>query len=242
VSSARRLLFAGSLIPALLAALTPPATAQTIVYGPAARTAFEGFVLNNGDKFLDFNSLNPGLALDTELQISHGLIFASTIQTNGGPIVPPHNVYVTSTSVGGNATTKIVGTPFVGGSDDGRVGYEITFTTPQARAGLQRIWQAGNSVTRFYNQEGTLLATHFNTVGSEFVAYLADFGNTSTWVARIQMDGLVSGGSRQVGYSDDLFYGFSAIPEPGTWALLLTGLGAWAVAAQIGRASCRERV
>lgn len=231
MSSARRFRIASGLVFALLAMPIPPAVAQTIVFGPTARTTFEGYVTNFGDKFLDFNSLTPGLALDTELQASHGLVFASNIQTDGSAINPKHNVYVTTTSVGGNATIKIVGTPFVGGSDDGRVGYEITFTTPQARAGLQRIWQAGNSMTRFYNQDGVLLATHFNTVGSEFVAYVADFGNTSTWVARIQMDGLVSGGSRQVGYSDDLFYGVAAIPEPGTWALLLAGLGVWSAAA-----------
>ncbi len=236
MSSARHSAFAGCLGLALFLGLASSATAQMVVFGPSARTTFEGYVTTFGDSFLDFNSLTPGLALDTELQASHGLLFASTIQTNGAPIEPPHNVYVTSTPVAGNSTIKIVGTPFPGGSDDGRVGYDITFTTPQARAGLQRLWQAGNSLTRFYSQDGTLLATHFNTVGSEFVGYLADFGNPSTWVARIQMDGLVSGGSRQVGYSDDLFYGVAAIPEPGTWALLLTGLGGWAVARRRRRA------
>jgi hypothetical protein len=204
--------------------LTSALSAQTIVYGPSVRTAFESYRTTFGMDFIDFESVSIG-AIDVALQPSYGVSFYSTINTDGSPIVPVHNAYVSGASVGGNTSHKLVGTPYVFGSDDGRVGYEIHFESPQAIVGLERIWQAGNSLTRFYNSEGTLLATHANTTGTEFVGWVADYNDPLTWVSSIGIDGLSSGGTRQVGYTDNLYYGIFAIPEPSTFVLLLMGLG-----------------
>ena len=176
------------------------------------------------------------------MQSALGVSFASTIYIDGSPIVPPIEVYVTNTVRGTNTTLKIVGTPLPFGSDDGRVGYDIFFTTPQARAGIERSWQAGYSLTRFFNSSGTLLATHTLTTGTEFVGYVANYNDPSTWVARMQMDGLLNGGTRQVGYSDDLIYGLAAIPEPPLPLLLATGFGLlWLARRRAARTACRAR-
>ncbi|MBI3042931.1 MAG: hypothetical protein HYY78_08915 [Betaproteobacteria bacterium] len=200
------------------AAVLPQAWAG-LVLGPAARTQFEGFRDGpTADTFIDFNSFAAGTALSTQVS---GVTFQSNINTAGNPF-GPINVVVSSA---GQCTIRcIVGTPFTSGSDDGRVGYQILFTTPQRRAGLLRNWLAQYSLTRFYNASGALLAEHINTVNAEFVGYIADGTDPSTdWVARIQMDGLMNDGiTRQVGYSDDLFFGsaqagstFTPALEPG---------------------------
>jgi hypothetical protein len=213
-------------IKTLLAAalLASTLTAQTIVFGLAARTDFESYRTTLGMDFIDFESVSIG-SIDVALQPSYGVTFYSTINTNGSPIVPVHNAYVSGAPVGGNTSHKLVGTPYVSGSDDGRVGYEIRFDSPQSIVGLDRIWQAGYSFTRFYNSDGTLLGTHINTTGVEFVGWISDYNDPLTWVARIGIDGLSSGGTRQVGYTDNLFFGTFAIPEPSTFILLVMGLG-----------------
>jgi chitodextrinase len=179
--------------------------APGMVIGSGARAQFEGF--RDGpaaDTFIDFNSTPVG-ALTTQIG---GLTFQSNIDTAGNPF-GPIEAYV---STAPQCTVRcIVGTPFAGGSDDGRVGYQILFATPQRRAGLQRIWNA-QTVTRFYNESNQLLAEH---VGSGFVGFIAVGSDSPTqWVKRIQVDGLIDPGdmiTRQVGYSDDLFFGSAAV-------------------------------
>ena len=224
-------------IKVLLAAalLTSTLPAQTIVHGLAARAEFESYRTIFEMDFIDFESVSIG-AINTALQPSYGVTFFSTIATNGTAIIPPHNAYVSAASVNGDTSRKLVGTPFVFGSDDGRVGYEIRFDSPQSIVGLERNWQTGNALTRFYNSEGTLLATHANTTNIEFVGWIADFNDPLTWVSRIGIDGLSQSGTRQVGYTDDLFFGTFAIPEPSTYALLLMGLGGlWFSLGPVGR-------
>jgi hypothetical protein len=212
-----------TLLAAALLASTLPA--QTIVYGLAARTDFESYRTTFGMDFIDFESVPIG-SIDVALQPSYGVTFYSTINTNGSPIVPVHNAYVSGAWVSGDTSHKLVGTPYVSGSDDGRVGYEIRFDAPQSIVGLERNWQTGNSLTRFYNSEGTLLGTHANTTGIEFVGWIANYNDPLTWVAKIGIDGLSQGGTRQVGYTDDLFFGtFAVIPEPSTCVLLMLGIG-----------------
>lgn len=221
----------------LLAAalLTSTLPAQTIVHGLVARTEFETYHEIFEMDFIDFESVPIG-AINTALQPSHGITFFSTIATNGTAIIPPHNAYVSAASVNGDTSRKLVGTPFVFGSDDGRVGYEIRFDSPQSIVGLERNWQTGYALTRFYNSEGTLLATHVNTASVEFVGWIADFNDPLTWVSRIGIDGLSQGGTRQVGYTDDLFFGTFAIPEPSTVVLLSLGLaGLWLTLRPVGR-------
>lgn len=198
--------------------------AQTLIYGPTARAQFDSNVVNYGDRLIDFNAMSVG-PLTTQLQVTYGVAFSSNIQVDGTPIASPHEVFVTSTSVFTNSTIKIVGTPYPGGADDGQVGYQIIFSNPQARAGIERDWQTGAALTQFYNSQGTLLASHTNTAGVEFVGYLANYNDPLTWVTRIQLDGLLYQSVRQVGYSDNLIYGVAPIPEPSIPLLLLTGLG-----------------
>lgn len=106
---------------------------------------------------------------------------------------------------------------------DGQQIWEINFDTPQLYAGLERIFQGG--ITNFYNDVGTLLATHENpTTGFEFVGYLGNSGDLSTYVSRVEIDGIeASAGLFAAGYGDDLFFGM-AVPEPSTYALFVLGL------------------
>lgn len=76
---------------------------------------------------------------------------------------------------------------------------------------MWNIW----SLTRFCNKAGDLLGTHQNTMGREFVGWMSDGNDQSTWASRMGMDGLASGGSRQVGYSDNLFFGIYVPTRPG---------------------------
>ena len=114
-----------------------------------------------------------------------------------------------------------MGSPFAFGGDDGRVGYEIVFDETQGRAGIERVWNT-SSLTRFYNEAGELLAEHQNTVNTEFVGWFAEAVDGSDRVKRIVMDGLAPGGTRQVGYSDNLYFGLE-IPAPGALALVVLG-------------------
>lgn len=137
-----------------------------LVFGPAARTQFEAYATSLGDTFIDFNNLALNTNLSNQLD-SLGVTFASNINTNGTPFGPVH----VQVSAAPGRTNTIVGSPCDGGcTDDGRVGYQILFTSPQRRAGLMRHWNT-QTLTQFYNAAGTLLAQHVNTVGSEFVGF-----------------------------------------------------------------------
>jgi len=184
-------------------AVSPTQAWAGLVFGPSARTQFESYRTSVGDTFIDFNSLALNTNLTSQLS-GLGVSFASNINVDGKPFGPAH-VQVSAAS--GRANT-IVGSPCDGGcQDDGRVGYQILFSSPQRRAGLLRNWNT-QTLTQFYNASGALLAQHINTVGSEFVGFIADGANPATnWVARIQIDTVAPANSRQVGYSDDLFFG-----------------------------------
>jgi hypothetical protein len=183
----------------LMAQLATPAWGG-LVFGTAAKLQFQGFTnVPTLDTYINFSTMTPGTRLTTQIG---GVSFQSNIGTQGETPFGPYYVYLSTSRPG-----QIVGSPCNGCVDDGRVGYQIVFATPQRRAGLQRIWNT-SSVTRFYNASNQLLAEHVNTAGSEFVGFIADSGDAQTgWVVRIQMDGLLSSGVRQVGYSADLFFG-----------------------------------
>ena len=190
-------LCATSAIPALAAEM----------FGPTARTQFENLRDNFGATHIDFGSLGAGTNLTTQLTVANGVSFASNISTFGSPFGPFHVEVVSG---------QIMGSPCGGCSQDGRVGYEIVFSAPQRAAGLARNWNT-TSTTIFYNEAGTSLFEHQNTVNSEYVGYIADSADSATWVKRIQADG--PDASRQVGFSDDIMYGTN-VPEPATMALL----------------------
>jgi len=190
-----------------------------LVFGPDARTQFEDLQSNFGGEFIDFESLATGTNLTSQLS-AQGVSFASNISTGGAPFGPFH-VEVSGAFFGSVGNT-IVGSPCGGCVDDGRVGYEIVFSEPQRWAGLLRIWNTA-TLTHFFNAEGGLLDQHANSVNTEFVGYTADGEDPETdWVSRIQMDTIAPNNSRQVGYSDDLFFD-TVIPEPASLYLLALG-------------------
>ena len=94
---------------------------------------------------------------------------------------------------------------------DGQSKYEIIFDNLQERVGLLRMWTT-DSITRFYNGDGNLLAEHTNTTNQEFVGYIAQYENLQTWVERIEFDGIATEPDDeynklyQVGEVDNLYY------------------------------------
>ncbi len=200
--------------------------AQTIFHGSAAQADFQNYLITYELNSLDFETRAIG-SIRQDLQSSLGISFYTTINTSVGAISSPHNAYVSSANVNGDTSHKLIGTPFPSGTDDGRVGYEIRFDSPQSIVGMIRNWNTG-ALTSFYNSSGTLLGTHQNqTVGLEFVGFLADYNDSATWVSKVVLDGASVSGTRQVGYTDDIVWGTAAIavPEAGTFTLMALGLG-----------------
>ena len=200
--------------------VVPPA--GTLVYGPSARALFETLAAQAGDTRFDFNTVPAGpmapltaggvtVTARTTLQR-----YPSVVTVDYPVSVIPFD-FVTTTPSG---TRELTGTRSASGLPDGQSRYEIRLSVPQRRAGVQRNWNT-NSLTRFYNAAGTLLAEHQNTTGREFVGYLAANDEEGSRVARIECDGLLAGGGYQVGNTDDLFYGSAAIPDsvPTLWAV-----------------------
>ena len=207
------------------AAIAPAATAQ---FGGFATsdTAFRDLFINEATvnmtgTYVNFNGI-AGTRF-TSLASAPGATFESNITTVGTPTngLP---VYASTFS---DRLGTIVGTPFSSGTDDGRMGYQVLFSSPQQYAGIYRNWNSSN-VTQFYNSSDELLY-EFSGLSVYYAGYTGDPNNQSTWVSRIQMDGNLLSGVRQVGYSDDLVYGVSesfAVPEPSTYALFGIGLAA----------------
>lgn len=197
-------------------------TQAGILFGPTAEAEFAQLQLDLNEGFLDFESAPIGTnLLPGSDYFGVGARFASIITTHGQPFGPEH-VEVTGQY---NATYghTIVGSPFQFGGDDGRVGYEVVFDSSQRRAGIRRI--SGAALTRFYNANGDLLYEHLNTTGHEFVGWMADPGDQSTWVARMVMDAVRdTSGVGQVGYSDDLYFG-TIVPAPAGIIGLVFGFG-----------------
>lgn len=186
-------------------------------FGQDARDHFASLHNLLNENFLDFESAPTGSNLLPGTDpFGVGARFASILNTAGQPFGPEH-VEVSGNHGFATYGNTIVGSPFPSGSDDGRVGYEVRFDEAQRRAGILRAWNT-SSLTRFYNAAGDLLVEHQNTTSVEFVGWIADSDDQSTWVARIVMDGLDAGG-RQVGYSDDLYFG-TMVPSPASACLL----------------------
>ena len=205
-------------------ALAFQASAQAgLTFGMYAEIEFQQLHIDTGETFLDFESVpaNTNLLPGTD-PFGVGARFASVINTSGSPFGPEH-VEVSSRHRFAEFGNSLVGSPFQFGSDDARVGYEITFDQVQRRAGLRRIWNTA-STTSFYNAAGELLATHQNTTSAEFVGYIADSDDESSWVARILLDTSAPNNARQVGHTDDLYFG-RLVPAPSTLsALLIAGV------------------
>ncbi len=184
--------------------------------GPDIKAEFEAEAALTGI-FEDFDGI-AGSNFST-LPTAPGATFSSNIGTTGSPI----SVNQVRASTFSGRVGTIIGTPFNGGSDDGRVGYQVVFDTPQQYAGIQRYWN-DQTLTEFYNAADKLIFS-FTGESTPFVGFAADPNDPSTWVKRIQMDTTAASSSRQVGYSDDLIYGTGTltIPEPRTYALMALG-------------------
>lgn len=196
-----------------------------LLIGQAARDQFALWHDTLGEgHHLDFESVAVGTRLLPGTDpFACGARFASIINIDGSPFGPEH-VHVSRSYGAAVYGNTIVGSPYQFGADDGRVGYEVRFDAPQRRAGLMRLWNT-DATTRFYNASGELLIEHRNTVNQEFVGWIGLDPNGSDWVARIVMDTAVTSGTRQVGYSDHLYFGI-LIPAPGAGAVpVLLGAG-----------------
>jgi len=192
-----------------------PYVHAALVSGVDGRAALENFRDNYAGNFIDFTMgvapMPSDRRLDNEFLLSLGVTFATIKDVNLNPI-GPHNVYVSNNT---GYQNTIVGTPSAFDADDGRYTYQIAFADPQRYAGVLRIWNA-STLTRFYDSSDTLLV---EAPGSDFFGYIADSDDTATWVRRIEITGNMAGGSRQVGHTDDLFFG-TTVPEPGLAGLL----------------------
>lgn len=190
-----------------------------IVSGVAARSQFESMHALNGGTFEDFEAYK-GQLLTTQLP---GLTMATTLQRY--PSVATVSLAVAVLPYGFlQAPSGFLAPLRSGNVPDGQSRWEITFDTPQRWTGLVRYFNT-NSLTSFY-AGSTLLGTHQNAANSEFVGYVAESADPGTWVTRIVMDGNNAGGSYQVGYGDDLFYG-TVVPEPSVVLLAALGLAAF---------------
>jgi len=187
--------------------------------GMYAELEFQQLHIDTGEAYLDFESVPAGTNLLPGTDpFGVGARFASVINTSGSPFGPEH-VEVSSRHRFAEFGNSLVGSPFQFGSDDARVGYEIAFDEVQRRAAVRRIWNTG-STTSFFNAAGELLATHQNTTSAEFVGYIADSDDESTWVARILLDTASPDNARQVGHTDDLYFG-RMVPAPSALSVLL---------------------
>ncbi|MCC6640706.1 MAG: PEP-CTERM sorting domain-containing protein [Deltaproteobacteria bacterium] len=202
----------GSWIIVAAALFGPSAAEAGLITGQPARDLFEAAVVGAGYAKITFNNYAVNTKLTTQIS---GLTFKTIRDYNGSPINQPVNL---ASAV--NRTGQIVGTPCSACTDDGRYAYEVSFGTAQRAAGIQRYWNA-STVTRFFNANGVKLGEY---VGSTYVGWFGVEGDASTYVKRIEIDGNVFGGARQVGYSDDLIYGLGVIPEPATASLVALGL------------------
>ena len=191
-----------------------------VLTGVDARNTFEDYLSQFGGTFIDFDD-REGEGLDNALTASHGVTFA-TIENRFGNPITPINVFVSGTSPDFGRRGQVVGTPCTGCTDDGRYPYEIAFTQPQRWAGVERKWDS-TTITRFFDPSDTLLA---ELTGSMFIGFVAETESTEAWVQRIMIDGVGPSGQLQVGYTDDLFFGTAAVPEPAAsvWILGLLAL------------------
>jgi hypothetical protein len=188
--------------------------------GPAAQTQFASWYGAHGGHYLDFEELATGTQLDNEYSVTHGVNFKSIRDPNGSTINKPMVVL----PFGGSQ--EISGEPSWGNTSDGRVVYEVTFTSPQRWAGLARHWDNFYTVTKFYNASGLLYTFQnlqsVNGWNKTFLGYLVDSDDPSQWITRIECDGTEpSPGNKQVGYSDDLYFGTAAV-APSTSPLTQT--------------------
>lgn len=178
--------------------------------GDMVKSQFSGWVSSYEGTCLGFDELSAGTQLSNQYS-SKGVAFNSIRDPGGTSISKP----VVVISYGGSM--EISGEPSWGTGSDGRVAYQIQFSTPQRWAGIARHWDNFYTITNFYNSSGNVIYSFQGIQASSgfnktFLGYLAETNDTGQWVSRIECDGKVdSNGVRQVGYADDLYFG-TALP------------------------------
>jgi len=187
-----------------------PLTNDITYYGDKGK-AYAHWGVLQGDTYVDFESLAPGTQLTDQLSASHGVEFRSIEDYNGNPI---DNYVLVHDTHGYN---EIMGSPFPGASIDGRVIYEIRFTTPRKRAAVERHWNAYETITQFYNSNDDLLYQYQN-LGKDGAfsfytfGYEVDSADSADWIQRIVLTGIGTPSNRQVGNVLSVSHGSSTIP------------------------------
>ena len=187
-----------------------------LVTGPDAREAFEALRSENLVTFVDFESAatgphgklklgGPAKGITIKMRTTE---FRYPLPPRRAPsgtpvLVLPHGF------VSEPPNHRLMGSN-PGDIPDGQAKYKLVLSKPVSHAGLLRMWNT-YSLTRFYNEAGTLLAEYRNTTNHEFVGYVADAPDN--WVKTIELDGVPSEPKSKsnklfmVGEVDDLFIG-----------------------------------
>jgi hypothetical protein len=199
-----------------------------LLYGDEAEGVFAQFKGLLGDTLEDFNNLPNGPVRTIEADNGIDVLTLTTTkkQYPKPPVAVDYPVCVIP--YGGvttpSGTNELMGASSPSGNADGQNAYEISFSRIQHRVGILRYWNT-SSVTRFYAEDGSLLAEHQNTANREFVGWVGDPGDQSTWVKRVEMDGVLYQNAYQVGRADDLQYG-RALPDRRDMEIVDFSLGA----------------
>jgi len=184
-----------------------------LVVGEEAENLFTQYRDVFGDYVLDFESQNTGALSSLEIpEIDEVITFRTTERRYPPPTIPadyPASVYVPGTG----RTHELIGASSELGYADGQNPYRIEFQHLQQRVGLWRRWNTA-SVTRFYAEDGSLLAEHQNTTNHEFVGWVGNMGIEGTWVKWIEMDGVYYNGAYQAGCADDIHFSRIIPDEP----------------------------
>jgi len=214
------------LVPRAASAAEPPLTVSVgpgLVTGEDAHDAFEALRRSNTVMFSDMEDIPTGV--HTSLRVAGIAVSLQTttirypLPVKSAPADTPVAVLPYS-FVKAPANHRMMGVQS-SHIPDGQSKFELTFSTPIGHVGLMRNWNT-NSLTRFYNEAGTLLAEHRNTTNHEFVGYVAD--RPENRVHRIEFDGLPSQPTSrsnklyQVGEVDDLYIETQARQEPASAA------------------------
>lgn len=193
-----------------------PTIADGLIVGTDARETFEALRRENLVTLVDFEDVATGPHGSLELSGPAGGITVEMRTTEFRYPLPPKPapegtpvLVLPFDFVSEPANHRLMGAN-PGDIPDGQASYELVFSTPVEYAGLLRMWHT-NSLTRFYDGAGKLLAEHQNTTNHEFVGYVAE--RPEDRVARIVFDGIpeqpddVANHLYQVGQVDDLYVG-----------------------------------
>lgn len=197
-----------------------PGVEPGLTWGPGARAAFDGLASDGVVTFVDFEDTPTGL--HHRLQLGDIAVRLRTTQLRWplperrAPARAPVAV-LPYDFVKEPADHRLMGVTTVKLGDgkykfvpDGQSRFELALFPPVSHIGLYRPWNT-YSLTRFYDEDGALLAEHRNTVDHEFVGYVA--ARPEDRVRRIVFDAIPETPDDeynhlfQVGSVDDLFLG-----------------------------------